>query len=683
MTQHRLGTVGLVVALLVGSLAGAGLTLSAVGPAAPGTTGPATETPVDDGVAPTDPLTSDQTAMTQFADREAFEAYVGAGQRLSGGYPGARFAGGRPTETNVTVDGGPAVVMRADAAGGDAGSSGGDTAPARMAGTNVQVAGLDEPDVVKTDGEHFYYAPENRRYYIEPRPAVGEAREGGVAPPEKRRQSKTHVVDASDPDAPSVVEHIDTSGKLLQTGDRLVVFESDRIAGYDVSDPENPTEAWSHPLNGTLVTARERNGTVYVVTASGVGYDAPCPVEPLGGDAAVACTDIYRPGTQIPVDATYTAISLDAGDGGVDDTVSFVGTRQNTVVYASHDALYVTYTKSTDRGTLVAEFLREEFDRTPESVAERIAEIQSYDISAESKQRETWRAVRGWLDSLPAEQRRDVQRDLDDGLSEYIAEHQRTLTQTGIVRVDIDGGALDVAATGAVPGRPLDQFSLSEYDGTLRVATTIPAASSADSENDLYTLDAETLDRRGAVTGMGETERVYSVRYVDDTAYVVTFRRIDPFHVVDLSDPDDPALVGELKLPGYSSYLHPIDEDHVLGIGEEDGRVKTVLFDVSDPSDPTIDDSEVLDRPYSAVAETHHAFLIDRKHGVFVLPAGTESVVMDYTGGELAVETTVPTSEPATRARYVGDSLYVFAGDTLTVVDETTWERTTTLDLSE
>jgi uncharacterized secreted protein with C-terminal beta-propeller domain len=223
---------------------------------------------------------------------------------------------------------------------------------------------------------------------------------------------------------------------------------------------------------------------------------------------------------------------------------------------------------------------------------------------------------------------------------------------------------------------------MSHHDGTLRIATTVPGVGAADSENDLYVLDAESLDRRGSVTGMGTTERVYAVRYVGETAYVVTFRRVDPFHVVDLSDPENPEEVGKLELPGFSSYLHPVDDDHVLGVGEERGKVKAVLFDVGDPGTPTVADSQVFERGWSAVSRSHHAFLMDRKHGVFVLPAGEESLVVDYTGESLAVETTVRTADPATRARYVGDYLYVFAGDTVAVVDETDWERTGTLDLA-
>jgi uncharacterized secreted protein with C-terminal beta-propeller domain len=245
--------------------------------------------------------------------------------------------------------------------------------------------------------------------------------------------------------------------------------------------------------------------------------------------------------------------------------------------------------------------------------------------------------------------------------------------------VGVDDGALSVGATGAVPGRPLDQFSMDRHDGTLRITTTIPRVAGADSQNDLYTLDADSLERRGNVTGMGDDQQVYAVRYVDDTAYVVTFRRIDPLHVVDLSDPDDPEEVGELELPGFSTYLHPIDDGHVLGIGEEDGQVKAVLFDVSDPENPVVADDRILTERWSAVSESHHAFTIDRRHGVFFLPAGESGVVMDYTNGSLSVETSIGAEGRAQRARYVDDYLYVFADDGITVLDETTWEETARL----
>jgi uncharacterized secreted protein with C-terminal beta-propeller domain len=687
MSEHGVRTVAVVV-VLVGSVLGLGAALAAVGPSVPAPpVGHQSAAPdavsapdrVEGGERVGGPNASLGGGLGTFANASAFRSYVRSGNRIADGGAGPRIGVTEVTDDTARAAGQPAPEAETAVASG--GGDGGDSAaPARVATTNVQVGSLDEPDVVKTDGRHFYYAAPPTG----PGPLPVDARRSGeaVGPGSDLPERNTHVVDAADPAAPEAVAAVNATGRLLQTGGRLVVLGPDRLTGYDVSDPAAPTEVWSTPLNGSLVTAREVDGTLYLVTEVSAGPGTPCPIEPLGPDHPVACDEVYRPGTQIPVDATYTVLSVDAADGEVRDTASFVGTSRDTIVYAAPGGLYVTYTEPSSRAAVTAEFLREEFGPTPAHLADRVAEIQSYDISPASREREIRRALDRWVRTLPAGRQESVRREFETGLSTYVGDHQRNLTRTGIVRIGAEPANLTVDATGAVPGRPLDQFSMDRHDGTLRIATTVPGVGAADSENDLYVLDAGTLDRRGSVTGMGTTERIYSVRYVDETAYVVTFRRIDPFHVVDLSDPADPEEVGQLELPGFSSYLHPVDDDHVLGVGEERGKVKTVLFDASDPSDPTIDDSRVFDREWSAVSRSHHAFLMDRRHGVFVLPAGRQSLVVDYTDGSLAVEKTVGTDDPATRARYAGDFLYVFAGDTVAVVDETTWERTDTLVLS-
>jgi uncharacterized secreted protein with C-terminal beta-propeller domain len=669
-------------ALLVGSLVGAGLTMAAVGPAAPGTAGAAPGADAGQG---------DLATVAQFGNESAFQQYVERGRSL--GY-GVRFQGAEMTaDTASGGDGGAAsgapqreqpqatqtvaqteapmeTVAEATADGSDG--------PDRVGRTNVQVAALDEPDLVKTDGEHFYYAPQFRGYH-EPRPGDRPWQGDSARPQPPQPAPETHVVDVDDPANPEAIANVDDSGQLLQTGDRLLVLGDEAITAYDVSDPENPDEVWSERLEAHLVTARERNGTVYLVTRTHVG-GSPCPIEPVD-DVSIPCGEVYRPDAQVRVDATYTAISLDAGDGEVRDSVSFVGTGQHSAVYMSTESLYVTYTSRTDRASLLADFLTEEFEPTPERVEERIAELRSYDISPESRQREMHRAVSNWLDSVPDDQRRDIERNLSEGLSAYIAAHQRELTRTGVVQVDVTDADMSVAETGTVPGRPLNQFSLSEHAGTLRIATTVPGAGDAQSANDLYVLDRDSLSTIGSVTDMGEGQEIYAVRYVGETAYLVTFRQVDPLHVVDLTDPTEPVERGTLKLPGFSSYLHPIDDDHVLGIGEEDGQVKTVLFDVSDPENPTIADDEILDSRWSAVSQSHHAFTIDRRHGVFFLPTGRDGLVVDYTNGSLSVEYRVDTVGTPERARYVDDYLYVFAGTEIAVVDETTWDRVDTLDL--
>jgi len=532
---------------------------------------------------------------------------------------------------------------------------------------------LNEPDLVKTDGRNFYYAPGDRGVRI------GPVEPG--APDAARPDRSIHVVDASDPPDPERIAGIEDTGRLLRTGDTLVVLGRNELAGYDVSDPAGPERVWTRPLNASLVTARERNGTLYLVTETRVGPATDCPIKPLGTEGAIACSDVYRPGSQVPADAAYAAFAIDAESGDVNDRIGFVGTAENTVVYMSPEALYVAYTVPTTRAELLGSFLREEFDRTPGWLVDRVAEIRSYDVSAASQAREIRRAVDAWIGSLSAEEREAVRESFRSGFETHLASHQRNLTRTGIVRIGVDGDSLSVEATGTVPGRPLNQFSMDEHDGTLRITTTIPRAGEAGSENDLYTLDAASLERRGSVTGMGDDQEVYAVRYVGDTAYVVTFRRVDPLHVVNLSDPADPEEVGELELPGFSTYLHPIDDGHVLGIGEEDGRVKAVLFDVSDPANPVVADDRIIEERWSAVSESHHAFTIDRRHGVFFLPAGDSGVVMDYTNGSLAVEASIETDGEARRARYVEDYLYVFADGGITVVNETTWEETARLEL--
>jgi len=234
-----------------------------------------------------------------------------------------------------------------------------------------------------------------------------------------------------------------------------------------------------------------------------------------------------------------------------------------------------------------------------------------------------------------------------------------------------------------VPGEPLNQFAVDEYEGTLRIATTIPRAGNADSINHLYVLDNETLDQESEITGMGEDQRVTSVRYEGDRAYVVTFRQIDPFYVIDFDEPTEPNLRGELELPGFSSYMHSIDDDAVIGIGQESGNVKAALFDVSEPTEPSVADDLILDEWSSEIDQTHHAFLIDRRHEVFFLPAGNSGYVVDYSDNELEVVAEVNANATVSRARYVNDYLYVFAGQEMIVLDQTDWERTTTLDLGE
>jgi inhibitor of cysteine peptidase len=652
------------VALLVGSVVGAGAMFSAVAPSTP-TDEPAPDRTTDDAA------TFGQ--LQQFESAAAARAYLQT-TRTEAYHGGGGVSIGLAASGAASGDSG-AVSEQSGAQAPRPARVEADAAPTQRQGTtNVQVSGIDEPDIVKADAGYFYYARVGERR------VVREPRRDG-ARPEVRQTGETSVIDTADPAAPDVVANVSTAGQMLRFGDTLVVMNRTALVAYDVSTPAEPEQSWTRSLNGSVETARAADGTLYLVTETSLRSEGPvCPVEPLDG-SPVECTDIYHPREEMPADATYTAFALSPADGSVDDSVSFVGTRQNTVVYMSNNSLYVTYTKGHNSRAVTLDYYRNGSTVLPTHVQDRIDEIATYNISQSAKYSESRRAVRTWLDSLDEQTEEERRAELETELEAYVADRQRTLTRTGVVRVSVDGSSLGLETVATVPGRPLDQFSMDEHNGTLRVATTLPGWRGVESQNAIYTFDAGSLEQLGAVEGMGKGQEVYAARYVGDTAYLVTFRQVDPLHVVNLSDPSEPVERGNLELPGFSTYLHPIDENHILGVGEEDGTVKAVLFDVSDPTNPTIADEKILAARWSAIRETHHAFTIDRRHGVFFLPTGNDAVVMNYTDGQLSQEREVRTDDPAQRARYVGDYLYVFAGDEVTVLNETTWETETRLAL--
>jgi hypothetical protein len=187
-------------------------------------------------------------------------------------------------------------------------------------------------------------------------------------------------------------------------------------------------------------------------------------------------------------------------------------------------------------------------------------------------------------------------------------------------------------ASGEVEGGLLNQFSLSEHAGVLRVATT---AQDRDVSESFVTTLAERdgrLARVGKVGGLGKSERIYSVRFIGDQGYVVTFRETDPLYTLDLSNPAAPRVVGELKILGYSAYLHPVGEDLLLGVGQdatEEGMrqgTQLSLFDVSNPANPVrLHQRKLGTRGSSSEAEyQHHAFLWWPDTSLAVLPVYAE-----------------------------------------------------------
>lgn len=195
---------------------------------------------------------------------------------------------------------------------------------------------------------------------------------------------------------------------------------------------------------------------------------------------------------------------------------------------------------------------------------------------------------------------------------------------------------LDTAyiCSGVVPGRLLNQFSMDEYAGNLRVATTTGQMGwgGGGSSSNVYVLDSD-MALLGKLEGLAPGEQIYSSRFFGDRAYVVTYMRIDPFFVIDLSDVANPKLVGSLEVPGFSDYLHPYGDDHVIGIGQDTladpsgafswfQGLKLSLFDVTDVAKPAEEDKVVIgDRGTTSEAQNdHRAFMFDEERGILAFP---------------------------------------------------------------
>lgn len=489
---------------------------------------------------------------------------------------------------------------------GDAGSAA--DAPVRgedYSGTNIQEAGVDEPDRVKTDGERLLAVQDDRLHVLDVTGAsprrLGEvelpsgrhelllagddalvltrAHDGGVThlpspstsrprpEPEGGPVSTLTLVDLSDD--PAITETMQFDGAYVSArmvdGDAHVVVRTDAPVGLDFATPEGAglrAEREATRRNEEILRNSEiDNWLPYVVT------------EDADGDTSegllLDCADVHRP-ESFSGFGLAAVVTVDIGDGlGSTEASAVVGAGET--VYASPSNLYV--------------------------------------------------ATQRWADRAPG---RDGARSPDATTTQI---HQFSLADT----------PASYQASGEVPGYLLNQWALSEHEGHLRVATTKgrpwgPTEGGQASESAVRVLrrDGEQLEQVGSVTGLGRGERIYAVRYMGDTAYVVTFRETDPLYTVDLSDPTNPQVRGELKILGYSSYLHPIGDDLLLGVGQDadaSGRTQGTqlsIFDVGDLDDPTRIHKTTIANAHSPVEDDHKALLHWPPRDLTVIPVEQE-----------------------------------------------------------
>jgi uncharacterized secreted protein with C-terminal beta-propeller domain len=265
--------------------------------------------------------------------------------------------------------------------------------------------------------------------------------------------------------------------------------------------------------------------------------------------------------------------------------------------------------------------------------------------------------------------------------------------RTQIFRFDTSGtGRPAFVADGTVPGLPINQYALSEWDGHLRIATTDSNGVGSSAVRVLQQ-QGNQLVQTGAVDGLGKGERIYAVRFVGPRGYVVTFKQTDPLYSVDLSDPTRPKVTGTLQLPGFSTHLQPISDGRLVGVGEgAAGGTQVSLFDVSNPAASRRLAQQQVPSTSSAAASDPHALLWWPATRLLVVPltvwdpqqSGQQNAAMALRVTDSGLERIAMIQQPGNkrpdieRSFVVGDVLWTLSeqglqASNLSTLDRVTW----------
>jgi uncharacterized secreted protein with C-terminal beta-propeller domain len=587
------------------------------------------------------PATQEFKEFKSIDEVEAFLAKQGqAGQ--TGSYGGSSLMVKKVMMTDSMAEG----VAAPQAAGGRSATD--------YSQTNVQVADVDEGDYVKNDGRYIYMIQKDHLLIVD----AYAAENAKIVSDTKIKGVETVKDDYASSVQPK---------QLFIDGDRLALFvegneqtytfntydiqpqQSYRpitfIYIYDVSDRKNPDLMKTIRITGGYYQSRMIDGMMYIVTQEGVYYGGiPEPMVKMGGD--IIRPHIYYFDNPEQNYQFNTLASVDITTGEYVDSMTLMMGYSNTLM-VSTDNVYIAYQKQQFwcwwgcRGYGNVDNRK----RFTEVVAPRLKGQLKEDIHAvldqELPEQDEWRKISDVLStffedakddaSLQAEYK-DMLTDMTDALEEYDTKKAFEDSKTIIQKIGINEGKFDYVGKGEVYGRLLNQFSLDEFDGNLRVATTVDLwVKKRITHNNVYVLDKK-MDRIGELTGIAPDETIYSTRFMGDRLYMVTFKRIDPFFVIDLSDPKSPEVLGKLKIPGYSDYLHPYDATHIIGVGKDTesndwggtstAGVKLAMFDVSDVEHPKLIDSVEIGvaGSDSPVLHDHKAFLFSKEKNLLVLP---------------------------------------------------------------
>jgi hypothetical protein len=503
------------------------------------------------------------------AARDSLEAWGYAAQ------PPVGTDGRRGAVDNA--EGAAAAGSQADAA--KTGESGG------YSGTNTHEAGVDEPDLVKTDGKRIITVADGTLRVVDAARRVETAKV-----PLTRTQSLRNGTG---------------DGELLLSGDHVLLINRnnyyDRAEGARGPNPvpqltlidigAQPRVLGTFAMDGQVVDARQVGAQVRVVVRSAPDIERP----QYRADPDEYAAAMLRTINSAPIEDWLPAYTV-TGENGTTST----GRVDCSAVArpASYSASKLLTVLSFDLGKPALG------EGDPVSVAADGEIVYSNGPSLYVANDRRWMSPRA---------------STVDGARRPAPESPRT----EIYRFDTSKpGRPTFAAGGAVDGWLLNQYSMSEWDGRLRIATT------AENDSSVYVLrqDGSSLVQEGKVGGLGKGERIYSVRFVGTSGYVVTFRQTDPLYTVDLRDPKQPKVTGELKITGYSAYLHPAGDGRLIGVGQEAseaGRAQGTqvsLFDVGDPAAPKRLSQYHVKYSHSEAEFDPHAFLYWPSTGLVVVP---------------------------------------------------------------
>jgi hypothetical protein len=556
-------------------------------------------------------------------------------------------------------------------------------APPVYSGTNTHEAGVDEPDLVKTDGRRIVTVTAGVLRVVDTatKRVTGTLDLAGGREDSEIRWAESTLLLHGDRALVLIPDFTIYRGGIVDGPGRPVAPGGERAAGPRIVLVDlggAPRELGTLTFDGGLVDARQVGGTARVVVRS-----APRLQFPYQKDGNDRRTDEQRTADnrkvieQSTVEQWLPRYRLDQ-DGRVTDGQIGCERVSRPAVYSGTSMLSVL---SFDLGAASLG------DGDPTTIVADGSTVYSNGPSLYVSNDRRWQfAPRPWAAT--------------DRVPDPVTE---------IYRFDISQpGAPRFAASGTVPGWLLNQYALSEWNGHLRVATTTglewdpdPGRKTSSSVHVLRERDGALVET-GSVTGLGTDERIYSVRFVGPVGYVVTFRQTDPLYTVDLSDPERPRTVGELKITGYSAYLHPVDDARLIGIGQEastQGRVQGTqvsLFDVHDLSRPARLAQHHVRGGHSEAEFDPHAFLYWAPTGTLVVPLTTYgkadgrttggALVLGVSGNTISERGMVSNHEPTDPRDVYGSGMIrrsLMVGDVLWTVSSSGLRATDAASLSE